>query len=48
MGIQAIPEMIDRGALEDGEKEKQQPDSNCDRHGDVENGDVDAMDGYAK
>lgn len=48
IGIQAIPEMVDGGALEDGEKEEQQPDNDCYRHGDVENGNVDAMDGDAK
>ena len=41
----AIPEIVDGRALEDGEKEEQETDDNRDRHGGVENNDVEAIDG---
>lgn len=41
----AIPEIVDGRALEDGEEEEEQPDDNGDSHGDVEDHDVDAIDG---
>lgn len=42
--IQTVPKVIDRRALEDGEEEEEHSNNHVERHGGIENGNMDAID----
>lgn len=42
--IQAVPKVVDRCALEDGDKDEDQSSNHVECHGGIENADMDAID----